>query len=189
MAASLQPRIQPRPPAALNSDQRALYDAIVGGPRAQGPQHFALTAEDGSLRGPFDALLLSPAVGAALQHLGAAIRYRTHLTDRAREIAILLVAARWHSVFEREAHEAIGRAVGLTEAELSAIRTEDLSSFEGDEAVVGHTVVALLDGDLDDVRWAEASSTLGDAVVFELTSLVGYYSTLALQLRVFRVGG
>ena len=25
-------------------------------------------------------------------------------------------------------------------------------------------------------------------VVFELTALVGYYSTLALQLRVFRVG-
>ena len=49
-------------------------------------------------------------------------------------------------------------------------------------------MVALLDGDLDDARWAEASTALGDAVVFELTTLVGYYSTLALQLRVFRVG-
>jgi 4-carboxymuconolactone decarboxylase len=182
------PRITPRPPAALSDEQRALYDAIVGGPRAQGPQHFALTAEDGSLRGPFDALLLSPAVGAALQEVGAAIRYRTALTGRAREIGILLVAARWDSAFERESHEAIGRVLGFTEAELAALRAEDVSSFEGDEGVVGRAVLALLDGDLDDERWAEASTALGDAFVFELTALVGYYSTLALQLRVFRVG-
>jgi 4-carboxymuconolactone decarboxylase len=29
---------------------------------------------------------------------------------------------------------------------------------------------------------------LGEDGVFELTTLVGYYATLALQLRVFRVG-
>jgi len=29
---------------------------------------------------------------------------------------------------------------------------------------------------------------LGEAGVFELTTLVGYYTMLALQLRVFRVG-
>ncbi len=46
---------------------------------------------------------------------------------------------------------------------------------------------ALLDGDLDDDLWDEASTTLGAEVVFELTVLVGYYATLALQLRVFRV--
>ena len=46
---------------------------------------------------------------------------------------------------------------------------------------------ALLDGDLDDELWDEASAALGADGVFELTVLVGYYSTLALQLRVFRV--
>jgi 4-carboxymuconolactone decarboxylase len=184
----MEPRIQPRLPAALDDEQRALYDAIVGGPRAQGPQHFALTRDDGSLRGPFDALLLTPAVGAALQEVGAAIRYRTHLSDRAREIAILLVAARWDSDFERGAHEPIARALGMTDAELAAIRAEDVSGFDADEAVVARTALALLDGDLDEERWAEASTSLGHPVIFELTTLVGYYSTLALQLRVFRVG-
>ena len=29
---------------------------------------------------------------------------------------------------------------------------------------------------------------LGDQALVELTALVGYYATLALQLRVFRVG-
>ena len=87
-------------PEALTGDQRALYDAITSGPRAQGPQHFALAAQDGTLNGPFNALLYSPALGEALQEVGAAVRYRTGLTDRARELAILLVAARWHSAFE-----------------------------------------------------------------------------------------
>lgn len=64
------PRIRPMPPADLDAEQRALYDAITGGPRASGPQHFALTSDDGALRGPFDAFLLSPAVGGALQGLG-----------------------------------------------------------------------------------------------------------------------
>ena len=43
------------------------------------------------------------------------------------------------------------------------------------------------DGDLDDGAYAEAVEQLGAAGLFELLTLVGYYATLALQLRVFRV--
>src|SRR3954469_18492552 len=109
------PRIHPLRPDELGRNQKALYAAITAGPRAQGLQHFALTSDDGSLRGPFDGMLRSPAVGSAQQELGAAIRYRTTFTDRMREIAILLVAARWDSAFERESHEAIARALGFSE--------------------------------------------------------------------------
>lgn len=182
------PRIRPLTPAELAPAQEVLYDAITGGPRAQGPQHFALTAEDGSLRGPFDLMLRAPAVGAAQQELGAAIRYRTGFTARAREIAILLVAARWDSAFERESHEAIARGIGFTDAEMGALRAGDVSVFAGVERVVGEATVQLLDGDLADDAWDAASAALGVDGVFELTALVGYYATLALQLRVFRVG-
>ncbi|HEX5859528.1 MAG TPA: carboxymuconolactone decarboxylase family protein [Microbacterium sp.] len=182
------PRIRPLSPGELTPEQHSLYGAITGGPRAQGPQHFALTSDDGSLRGPFDIMLRSPAVGAAQQELGAAIRYRTGFTDRMRELAILLVAARWDSAFERESHEAIARALGFEPDELAAIRVLDVSAFAGDERTVAAAVVALLDGDLSDAAWEAASTALGVDGVFELTALVGYYSTLALQLRVFRVG-
>lgn len=180
-------RLHPFAPEGLTGAQRELYDAIAGGPRAQGLQHFALTRADGSLRGPFNALLLAPALGGALQGVGAAIRYRGALSDRAREIAILLVSAHWDSAFEREAHEAVGAAAGLTESELAALRLGDSATFDGDEALVAAVTTQLLHGDLDDALWAEASATLGAEVIFELTTLVGYYSTLALQLRVFRV--
>lgn len=178
-------------PSQLDDDQRTLYDAITTGPRAQGPQRFPLTAPDGSLNGPFNALLTSPAVGTALQEVGAALRYRTGLDDRSREIGILLVAARWDSAFERSAHEAIARGLGFTEEELLALRREDLDLLAGTltetELAVGRVVVALLDGDLDDAQWDAATAALGEAALVELTTLVGYYATLALQLRVFRV--
>ncbi len=47
-------------------------------------------------------------------------------------------------------------------------------------------VQALLEGDLDDDAWASDGAAVGARTVFELTTLVGYYRTLALQLRAFR---
>ena len=52
------------------------------------------------------------------------------------------------------------------------------------------TMLGLLryvDGDLDDDAFAQATDVLGLPQVFELLTLVGYYDTLSLQLRVLRV--
>jgi 4-carboxymuconolactone decarboxylase len=180
-------RIPALTPDTLNKAQAHLYDQIAGGPRAAGPQHFALTAENGALRGPFNAMLLAPKLGTAVQELGSALRYRGALTDRSREIAILLVAAHWDSAFEREAHEAVGRASGLTDDELAALSAGQAHAFAAEEGIVAQVTTALLDGDLDDATWRAAEVGLGAAVVFELATLVGYYGMLALQLRIFRV--
>lgn len=176
-------------PSSLAPDQRAVYDAVAGGPRAQGPQLFSLVDADGGLEGPFNAFLLQPRLGGRLQELGSAVRYATSLEDRAREIAILVVSVQADSDFEWYAHEAVGRHVGLTDAELTGIRAADWDVFEGDERVVAMTTHLLAAvGDLDDAAYSRAVDTLGLPRLFELLTLVGYYSTLALQLRVFRVG-
>jgi 4-carboxymuconolactone decarboxylase len=210
-------RIPKLEPAALDEDQRALYDAIAGGRRAQGPQLFQLADPEGRLEGPFNAFLLQPRLGSALQALGSAVRYDTGLDDRCREIAILIVAAHWESEFEWYAHEAVGRSVGLGDAELTAVRdgrypelaaardgrpAELTAARDGRfatqdgppaapavrEAVVARTTAALVArGDLDDAEYREAVDHLGTPGLFELLTLVGYYATLALQLRVFRV--
>jgi len=181
-------RIRLSTPPQLDEEQTRLYRSITGGSRAQGVQHFALTNPDGSLAGPFNALLLAPALGDALQQLGAAIRYRTALSDRSREIAILIVAAHWDSAFERMAHESVGRAVGLTEAEIAVLRSGSLPELpDGHEAACAQASHALVKGDIDDALWRDLRATLDESTLFELSTLVGYYSTLALQLRVFRV--
>jgi len=193
-------RIPKLAPAELDDEQRSLYDAIAGGCRAQGPQLFRLADADGCLEGPFNAFLLQPRLGSALQALGSSVRYETRLDDRCREIAILVVAAHWRSGFEWYAHEAVGRSAGLGDAELAAIRDGEGSrdgrgggdgqdgALAGREAVVARTAAALVArGDLDDAEYREAAGHLGADGLFELLTLVGYYATLALQLRVFRV--
>ena len=181
-------RIGKLEPSALDAEQRSLYDAIAGGRRAQGPQLFRLADADGRLEGPFNAFLLQPRLGSALQALGASVRYDTGLDDRCREIAILIVAAHWRSDFEWHAHEAVGRAAGLGDAELAALREGRHAELAGRESVVARTAAALVTrGDLDDAEYGEAVGHLGPAGLFELLTLVGYYATLALQLRVFRV--
>jgi len=174
--------------AGLSTEQRDLYDSILRA-RAGGAQAFSLTDEAGGLEGPFNAMLLCPTLGHALQALGAAVRFGGSLSDRAREIAILTVAGGWDSEFERDAHEAVGRAVGLSDVEIDAIRDARFETFtdttERAAAQVAHAMT--VDGDLSDELFVAASRELGPAVIFEITTLVGYYATLALQLRVFRV--
>nr|WP_281379802.1 carboxymuconolactone decarboxylase family protein [Flexivirga oryzae] len=172
-------------PDDLDPEQRTLYDSIVSGPRKGGA--FELVDEDGVLQGPFGGFLLSPPVGDALQRLGAAIRYRTSLSGRMRELAILLVAAHHHSGFERHAHEATGTVVGLTAAEMHAIHSGSIpDGLEPAELAVAELTRAMLAGDVDDRLWARCVPELGARTAYELLVLVGYYSTLALQMRVLR---
>jgi 4-carboxymuconolactone decarboxylase len=174
-------------PELLNPDQHALYQTIAGGRRAAGPQAFPLVDEAGQLRGPFNAMLLSPPVGHAVQAVGAAVRYESELSDRAREMAILQVAASWGSAFERAAHEAVGRMCGVTTQEMAAIAdstTPDLTDLH-ESAVVRTTAALLGSGRLTDHEYRLAVEELGERGLFELTTLVGYYAMLALQLRVF----
>jgi 4-carboxymuconolactone decarboxylase len=173
----------------MTTDQLALYRDILGGPRGQGPRAVALATGAGGLAGPFNAMLYAPAVGHALQELGVAIRFRTELTPRIREMAILVVAQYWDSGYERAAHEPIGREAGLAEPEIKALRDGTDPGFLDPPENVAYSVVRALTsrGDLDDKEYAEAKAVLGEQALVELSTLVGYYVTLALQMRIFRV--
>ncbi|MEE1765124.1 carboxymuconolactone decarboxylase family protein [Streptomyces sp. SP18BB07] len=174
-------------PGALDEQQTEVYHAITAGPRAAGPQAFALVDEEGRMRGPFNAMLLSPPVGLAVQAVGTAVRYESVLTDRVREMAILVVAAEWGSGFEREAHEEVGRRCGLTESELRALRADGLPDLAdpAERAALNAVVALTCAGALSDQEYYDTVAAWGERGLFELTTLVGYYALLALQLRVF----
>ncbi|MFW6772921.1 carboxymuconolactone decarboxylase family protein [Nocardioides sp. CPCC 205120] len=181
-------RIRKLVPTEMDPSQKALYDAIVGGPRSSQAALTRVVDDDGALEGPFNAFLQSPPLGHALQAVGASLRYGSGLPDRLREVAILVVAACRDADFERFAHEPVARSLGLGEAELACIRTGDYEGLEVREALVARAVREMVeDGDLADVTFDELRGAVGTAQLFELTTVVGYYSLLALQLRVFRV--
>jgi 4-carboxymuconolactone decarboxylase len=176
-------------PDQLTPQQRAVYEGITGGDRLKGTQHFPVVADDGSLNGPFGVMVHVPGVGGALQELGAAIRYRTSLSARVREIGILLVAAALGSDFEWWAHERVGRAVGLTEGELAQLSQGRFESSDAREQAAADLSISLLNNSpVSDEEYARCADTLGVQAIVELTSLVGYYRTLAQLMAVFDIG-
>ncbi len=180
-------RLRPLTPDQLDDEQLAVFEAIANGPRSRGKQPQSLTDVDGALVGPFNAMLLSGPVGMAVQGLGSALRFGTALSDRERELAILLVAAGWQSAFEREAHEALGRTAGLTEDEIATLATGTAPplSDERENALVTFVQQLLATRNTDDASYAAAVEALGERCVYELVTIVGHYGTLALHLRVF----
>ncbi|MUL80667.1 MULTISPECIES: carboxymuconolactone decarboxylase family protein [unclassified Mycolicibacterium] len=176
-------------PEQLSSAQRSVYDGITGGDRLKGTQHFPVVAVDGSLNGPFGIMLHAPGVGSALQELGAAIRYQAGLSGRIREIAILLVGSALRSDFEWWAHERVGRAVGLTEDELGQLSEGRFQTADVVEQTSADLCTSLLENNaVTEQEYARYADVLGVEAIIELTTLVGYYRTLAQLMAVFDIG-
>jgi 4-carboxymuconolactone decarboxylase len=176
------------PPVEFDAEQRALYDSIVNGPRARQANSVPLVDDEGCLEGPFNLFLLRPILGQQLQALGAALRYESRLSSRWREIAILVVAARKAADFESYVHEPIAKSLGLTSEQLAAIRAEDYGVLDAGDAVIARVAREMLNGEaLSDETFVELHALIGEAQVFELATIIGYYALLAIQLSVFQV--
>ncbi len=183
-------RLSPRLPTQLDDSARAVYDRIIAS-RSQGrASPNLLLNTDGALVGPFNAMVAAPHVGGPLADLGAALRYRGRLTDRARELSILTVAARSESEFEWQSHVGIAKNLGIIDDILAAIRiSADPATLTDpiERAVVAATVRLLEGSELDDVEYSGLVELIGEDGVIELVVLVGYYELLARLLRVLRV--
>jgi 4-carboxymuconolactone decarboxylase len=182
------PRLDLIAPADLDDAQRAVYEAITGGPRASQARTVPLVDESGRLAGPFAIMLLSPEVGNAIQQVGAKIRFSKALTGRERELGILTVAGELRSDFERLAHEPAARKLGLTQAQANAVLSGRIpDGLTDDEALICRLArVMTADRNLPDEDYETGLAALGKERLVELTWLVGYYSALALALAVFR---
>jgi 4-carboxymuconolactone decarboxylase len=176
-------------PGQLTEEQAALHGRVTGGPRAADSTRSPISDDRGRLRGPFNAMLFNPEVGEPMQALGAALRYRTSLSDRTREIATLVVAAELESDFERWAHEPLARAAGVRDEVIAALaarrKPDGLDAI--DHAVWAATRALVRDGDLTDDAFAALQAAVGPVGCVETVALVGYYRMLALALRAFRV--
>lgn len=165
-------------PQEMTGEQRELYEAIAGGPRAGGP--FRMVDDRGRLLGPFNALLYRAPVGQAVQALGAALRFGSSLPDRTRELVICAVAAHWRSRYEWYAHSRVAQAVGVSAAELDAVGDgrEPDGLAAGEAAALRLATALLRERAVDDDTHAAVVAEHGDAGVVEISVLVGYYQML-----------
>lgn len=171
-------------PAELSAVQRAVYDSIAGPPRGNGT--FTVVYDDGALAGPFNAMLLAPALGNAVQALGAALRFGGALDARLRELVICAISADLDSAYEWYAHSRVAATVGISAAELEHLAEGSVppTLSPTEHAVLDLTRVLLRGTAVDDDTHARVLSQVGHAGVVELTVLVGYYRMLAGLLAV-----
>jgi 4-carboxymuconolactone decarboxylase len=172
-------------PDELDGEQKQYYDRLFSGPRKPS----MVADEEGRLLGAFNARLLDPKVGTAIQEFGAALRYGTSLTARERELVILTVARFERCDYEWNSHLGVAKDGGLTEHELDGIRDDgEVATFSAVETMIRRVARALLvDRDLSDELFEEAERVIGDVRIFDVISIVGHYQHTALAIRVWRV--
>ncbi len=167
-------RLQPPHADGMSSRQRAVADAIAGGPR-------------GALRGPLAIWLHRPELADRAQSLGLYCRYETLLAPRLSELAILTVAAFWPADYMWRIHAPLAVAAGLAEATVEEIRTGRSPSFDRADETAMHSFATALQRDrqLSDEAYAQAVTVLGEAAVVDLVGLIGYYTLVAMTARTF----
>src|ERR1700740_2104834 len=119
------PRIAFPSPGTMRAQQGEVYDKIVSGPR-------------GKIQGPLRAALHNAELADKWQALGALLRYRTSLTPRQSELAILGTRRVCRAAFEWYAHRLESERVGIEASVIEAILAdkEPVGLGEDDLAVV-----------------------------------------------------
>jgi 4-carboxymuconolactone decarboxylase len=162
-------------PDRMSPEQRRIYDEVV--------------ASRGTWsNGPFNQLIHQPRIAEPTQRLGEFIRYHTSLVPRLSELAILVVARHWDCKFEWSIHAPIALNGGVGAATVEAIANRQRPpGLRDDEGIVYDYATDLLQRhQVADELYATATRLFGTVGVVELTSLLGYYSMLALSLNAHR---
>jgi len=157
--------------------QREGYRFLVEGPR-------------GRLPGPYKVWVHNPklihAAGPLGQHFTPG---QSSLSEREREISVLVITSRWHSAYPTAAHKKRGVEVGLPAGTVEAIVAGLPVSFSDTrEQVVYEVAMALAAGRLvPQGLYDRAVKALGHESVTDMIVLMGYYTAVSLTMNFYAV--
>jgi hypothetical protein len=105
------------------------------------------------------------------------------------EIGILVIAQHWQGDYVRQAHIREGKAAGLSQETIDAILAgKDPKLADAHERAVHRFAAALVSGaKLSDAEFAEIEQALGREGIAEVLVLLGYYTSVALAMKVHEV--
>jgi len=163
-------------PHELSPAQKALFDSIA-------------STRGGGVPTPFHVLAESPELASLTQALGAFCRYRTGLSPRLSELAVLITAAHWGAAYEFDVHAPEALKAGIAQQVIDALREGKTPSLEDDDSrlIYEFATTFYTTRDVPDGLFADAVARFGRRRVVELAGVLGYYSGLAMLLRIFRV--
>ena len=183
-------RLAALPRADLDEGQRAVWDAVTGGRRAEAHRASGGLVDDReTLIGPFNAWLYNPRIGLRAAELGEAVRFDSVLQRPLQELLIVAVAAHWRSNFEVVAHRRYAIEAGVNADTVDAVIAGNLPDSAGaDERLVVELGRELLNtGRISADRFEMARERLGSAGLVDVVTTVGYYTLVAFNLNAFEV--
>ena len=139
------------------------------------------------LRGPAGIELHDPQLALNSGTVFRYLRFENGLTNKIRELAVLVTAREMDSRFEWAAHETLGLQEGISKETISIIKTR--GSTEGLPEI--EAIVIQLGREMFSMRlvssetFAQALKIFGRKGLVNLVVLMAQYSALAAELRVF----
>ncbi len=163
------------------------YDEMT--PEQQEGYHSLLETR-GPLGGPRKIWVHNPKLAKAIGPLGGHFHPGHYsLTEREREIAVIIITSKWRSAYPTSAHERRGKEVGLPAEKVEAMLSGLSISFEDErEQAVYEMAICLTSS-----RWTSkglydrAVKTLGDVGITDVITLMGYYTSVAMTLAFYDV--
>jgi 4-carboxymuconolactone decarboxylase len=161
----------------MTPEQREGYRFLVDGPR-------------GRLPGPYKIWVHNPKLVHAAAPLGQHFTPgQSSLSEREREIAVVVITSKWHSAYPAAAHERRGKEVGLPAARVEAIIAGLPVSFpDAREQAVYEMAMALAGGHLVSQGLHDrAVEVLGHESISDIIVLMGYYTAVSLTMNFYAV--
>ncbi|MGN8070930.1 carboxymuconolactone decarboxylase family protein [Mucilaginibacter sp. 22184] len=181
-------RLTPINPAELNERQQALYKDINEGIE-KNFKSFVAKNGDGALLGPFNPMVQFPQFGAALWDYNKALSANSTLSKSVREVAILVVGAKFSARYEIYAHEHISRAIGMPEHQIASLSTGqrpvDLSEQENLAFDIASAITK--GGQLPESVHNLAITSFGNNGFAELIQLIGCYTLISFLLNAYDI--
>jgi 4-carboxymuconolactone decarboxylase len=168
-------RILEIPPEKLSPEQTTVFNQLVAG--------------RGRILGPYKIWIHSPTIASGMEHIGTFLNKRSSLSKREVEIGILVIAQHWNADYVRQAHIREGKAAGLSQEAIDAILAGgDPKLADAHERAVYQFARALVSGAKpSDAEFAGFEAVLGRPGIAEVLTLLGYYTSVALGMKVHEV--
>ena len=136
----------------------------------------------------YGMLLHHPAIAEGWVGLGSAVRRRTSLDDRTRELVICAIAAVCGQSYEWESHAALARRAGATPDELAHVLDRDACpTFSDRERLVLDLAVATANDQVTDAAFHRAAEVLAPPELVEVVATAAYYVGTAQFLSAFGI--
>ena len=143
----------------------------------------------GRLPGPNKIYVHNPNLVKVMGPLGAYFRTGYSLSEREREIAVVIINSKFHSAYPTNAHERAAKAAGLPNAKVEAMLSGLPTSFEDEREQVIYEMATCLSNS----RWVSkglydrAVKALGHEGITDAICLMGFYTSVSMTLAFYDV--